>query len=245
MSPMDYAQGKELLKLICDLEPVRRDDVCFMLTHRYDMKVDSELVEYVAKKFPVIPYVTRKKGGGWPAGPNAMFSDSYQHAVELNRSGMAFTGVMFMECDCIPLKKDWLNELIAEWKECLSRGKYILGPWLEDGDAGRAHINGNCIISPLFWRKHRGIFNAPANYAWDAYHATAMMSNAMPSRLIFSDYRLGTTDNPWRGDEYLWESRGYGMPTNPLYGEKLYPSYLHGVKVMDGIYAVRRKLLTK
>ena len=245
MSPLDYQQGVELLRLICDLEDTKRGDVVVMLTHRYDMKPDPALRAMVMEKFEhVVTHVTSRKASGWPAGPNAMMGDSYMAAINLQRKGLNIDAVMFMECDCVPLAKDWIEQIKAEWAQCREAGKYVLGPWLERGDAGGKHINGNCVMAIDYWKKNRGILHSPSNVGWDAYHAISMCAEGMASRVIYSDYRLGTSDNPWRGDEYLWEAKGYATPTNPLYGQKLFIGWLHGVKSMQGIEAVRKKFLT-
>ena len=248
MSPLDYDQGVMLLQLICDLEDGKREDVILMLTYRYDMKVDRHLENIVKHKFEhVFWHITERKGNGWPAGPNAMMSDGYLAAINMQRRGIDIAAVMFIEFDCVPLVKDWIDQLKAEWDSCRKAGKSVLGPWLEAADAGDAagkHINGNCIIAVDYWRKNRGILNSPENIGWDVYHANNMCAEGMASRLIYSDYRLGTAENPWKGDAYLWEAKGYGAVTNPLYGEKLFPVWLHGVKCLQGIKAARKKLLT-
>jgi hypothetical protein len=237
--------GHELLRLLCALEKEKRSDVVMMLTHRYDMKVDPKIVAEVSEKFDVVVHVTTKRGNGWPEGPNAMFSDGYTKVVNMTRSGMKVSGVMFIECDCVPLAENWIDLIKAEWEEARKEGKLVLGPWLEKADANMRHINGNCVLSPLFWKECRGIFNCPPQIAWDAYHASAMMANAKPSRTIFSDYKLGSDENPWKGDADLWKERSYGAKENPLYGEKFKPCWLHGSKLMKGILAAKKRLLTK
>lgn len=245
MSPLDYEQGVDLLKLICDLEDSKRDDVVIMLTHRYDMTPDPKLIELVDKKFEhVIVYVTTREESGWPAGPNAMMGDSYLAAINLQRGGLDIEAVMFMECDCVPLAKDWINQIKSEWDKCRAAGKSVLGPWLEKGDASIRHINGNCVIAIEYWKKNREILHAPSNVGWDAYHANNMCAEGYASSIIFSDYRLGTKDNPWKGSDYLWEAKKYGMKENPLYGNELFPVWLHGCKTRQAIKASRKKLLT-
>lgn len=244
MCPLDVELGKELLALLCDLEDAPREDVIFMLTRRFDMPEDKALCDVVRQKFPnFISYQTKRQGIGWPSGPNDMFGDSYMNAVMLARGGMPIDAVFFMECDCIPLRKDWLNEIIKEWEGAKKDGKLALGPWLEEGDCSIRHLNGNCVLSIDLCRNVRGIFHSPSRIAWDAYHGNNILANAKPSRLIFSDYRLGTLDNPWRGDEYLWEPKRYWSEKNPLYGQALNPAYLHGSKTNLGVQAVRKKLL--
>lgn len=242
----DKEQAMQLARLICDLEPDRRDDVVFMFSARFDCTHDEDTINYVWKKFKhVIIHTTKRKAVGWPDGPNKVFADSYERCVEMHKKGALpgnISAVLFMEADCIPLTKDWINRLIDEYKAC---GKKILGAWLKKGDAGSEHINGNCIISLDFWRKFPAIFNPPSRGGWDATLAYGILREAAPSRLIWSDYRLGTTDNPWKGCEYLWGPREYGCEENALYGEVLFPVWYHGIKTDQGIACVREKLINQ
>jgi hypothetical protein len=236
----DRAMG--LARLIADLEPVKREDVLFMFTARFDCPHDEEAIKYVEEKFNVIRYTTKRKATGWPNGPNQMMGCSYEHLVLLDRvnklNGMK--AVLFIEADCVPLKADWIDLLISEYKEC---GKPVLGAWMVKGDTNVDHINGNCIVSLDFWRKNRHFFHPPSKGGWDAVFAPSMMQNGAPSRLIWSDYQLCMDHNPWRGDDFLWEGKSYRAAHNPLYGETLYPCWFHGIKTEQGLVAVRKKLL--
>lgn len=239
----DQAQAMALARLIADLEPVPRTDVQFLFTARFDCNPDQETIRYVARKFPVLNHRTKRTATGWPNGPNQMMADSYEYLVERwRRRELPITHVLFAEADCIPLHKDWINLLNAEYKAC---GKKVLGAWLEKGDCNCRHVNGNCIVSIDFWKKCPAMFHPSARHAWDAALAHAIMPNACPSKLIWSDYQLGQAHNPWKGDDFLWTPRRYGCPENPLYGQELYPVWMHGLKVMDGIQAVRNKLLNE
>lgn len=240
----DKAQAMALARLIADLEDKPRQDVIFLFTARFDTTHDEATIAYVEKKFPVLRYTTKRRGVGWPDGPNKMMADSYEHCVNLwkhNKLPPHISAVFLGEADCVPLRRGWLDEIIQEYKSC---GKRFLGAWLKLGDANVEHVNGNCVMSMDFWKKCSGIFHPPSKGGWDAALRYAILPNAAPSRLIFSDYRLGTSDNPWKGDDYLWLPKRYGTPTNPLFGQDLYPAYYHGIKGMLGIDAVRRKLLT-
>ena len=101
------------------------------------------------------------------------------------------------------------------------------------------------MVSMDFWKKCPGMFHPPSRGGWDAALAYAILPNGYPSRLIWSDYQLGMPNNPWRGDDYLWETKRYNSPENALYGQDLKPCWLHGIKTMQGIAAVRKKLLNE
>jgi hypothetical protein len=162
--------------------------------------------------------------------------------VEKVRSGhWDFDYCLFLEADDVPLRKGWIDEIR---KEAYDSGKMVIGPWLKKGDCGHEHINGNCVIHKDFWRKCRRVLAPVGNQGWDYYIRGDMMRAGHPSRLIYSDYRLGTTDNPWKGDDHLWAPKRYNDPENAYYGQDLYPAILHGTKGMLALDAVRRKLLT-
>ena len=239
----DKKQAMTLARLIADLQPEKRDDVYVLFTARFDATHDSDTIKYVGEKFPVITYTTKRKATGWPNGPNQMMACSYEHIILKERAdGKKYGPVMFIEADCVPLAVDWIDRLIAEYK---ASGKMVIGAWLKKGDAGIEHINGNCIISTELFKKCKQILNPQTRGGWDATCAYGILPNAAPSRLIWSDYQLGMAHNPWKGDDYLWEAKRYKAKDNPLYGEDLYPVWLHGVKVPDGIKAARKRLLNE
>jgi hypothetical protein len=233
-----------LARLIADLEDNYRPDVLFMFTARFDTKHDNETVEYVSKKFPVIKYTTKRKAEGWPNGPNQMMACSYEYCVEQSRWGNLKDKqvIMFIEADCVPLHKNWINILLEEYKKS---GKMVTGAWLKRGDAGMEHINGNCLMSLNFWKKCKEIFHPDERGGWDCSCARSILPNGHPSRFIWSDYQLGQAHNPWRGCDFLWEPKRYGCRENVYYGEDLHPVWFHGIKVMDGINCVRERLLKK
>lgn len=242
MSPYDSKEAKELLRLITDLESGNSEHCDILISYRFDVPRDSEIESYVSKRFIVHAHVTRRKTDGWPGGCNAQLSDTYGLFIENTRSGRwKYDYVLFLEGDDVPLRRGWIEEI---HKEAYESGKLVIGPWLKKGDCGSEHINGNCVIHKDFFRRCKRIMNPPSNQGWDWFIRQDMMQHGHPSKLIFSDYRLGTTDNPWRGDEYLWEAKRYRDPANALYGKDLFPCILHGCKGMQAIEAVRKKLLT-
>lgn len=239
--PGDRHQAMELARLIADLEDQPRYDVLFLFSARFDCVADPVTVAYVSKKFPTFTHKSRKKGVGWPAGPNQLMADSYQWCVEKMRDKtFKAQAVLFIESDAVPLHKNWINLLIEEYKAC---GKMIMGSWLVAGNGGGVHVNGNCIMHLDFWKVNKAIFNPPNRGGWDAILAPSILPNAHPSRLMFSDYHLGTPSNPWRGCDYLWEPKIHPHPSNPLYNQHLQPVWLHGPKITIGQDCVRKRLL--
>lgn len=239
----DRDQAMKLARLIADLEPKKRDDI-MLFTARFDCKHDFETIEYVKKKFDVLIHTTKRKATGWPNGPNQMMGDSYEFCVEhfrrMRRNDVE--AVMMIESDCIPLHKNWINMLVAEFR---ASGKSVLGAWLKLGDANVEHINGNCLIALNFWRKFPSIFHPPSRGGWDVTLRHGILPNGHPSRLIWSDYQLGQEHNPWKGDDFLWEPKRYGALDNPLYGQELNPVWFHGIKIDAGIKAARKRLLNE
>lgn len=239
----DKVQAMALARLLADLEPIKRTDVTFLFSARFDSSIDEETVRYVSQKFNVRTFKGRKHETGWPAGPNGLFRESFTYCIGLSRekgrNKIDADAVMFMEADCVPLHREWLNMLLAEWKSC---GKKVLGPWLKKGDAGCEHINGNCIIALDLYFKIVG--ECGQQGGWDATCANIMLPNGHPSRLMFSDYGLGKPGyNEWKGCDYLFAAKRYTSPTNALYGQDLFPAWYHGPKIMAGIECVRERLL--
>lgn len=240
----DKAIAMKLARLIADIEPKFRNDVSVLFTARFDATHDEETVLYVSKKFPVHKFTTTRKATGWPNGPNQMMGESYCHCIELVRGRKVNAkAILFIESDAVPLHKDWINMLIEEYKQS---GKQVVGCWLGAGDCGVEHVNGNCIIGIDFWRgKNRGILTPPSQGGWDAVLFGIIRPHAYPSRLIWSEYWLGTERNPWKGDDYLWEPKRFVDKNNPLFGMDLYPVWFHGPKNGLGIPAVRKRLLNE
>jgi len=242
----DREQAEGLARLICDIEQKPRDDVIFLLTCRFDSHYELDTINYVRSKFPrTYVHKTIRQGRGWPEGPNAMYADSHGYCIERVRNGewKGVDGILFMEADCVPLDVNWIDHLKAEWDECKRRGKKVLGCWLEVGDCGVKHINGNCIMHTDLWREARQVL-MPMSGGWDADLAGVILPRGMPSRLIYSDYGLGKPGyNEWKGCDDLWKTRHYRAVENPLHGQNINPVWLHGPKTREAEYCVRRRLL--
>lgn len=237
----DKVMAMALARLIADLEDKPRQDYV-LFSARFDCEFDEETIEYVSKKFRVLKYKTKRNATGWPAGPNQMMGCSYEFVYNKWRKGGLpdVDYIMFIEADCVPLRNGWIDELHAEIK---GSGKKVLGALIKGGIPGQ-HVNGNCVVAIDFCRKVPAMLHPPHSIAWDAALSYALIDNACPSRLIWSDYQMGMPQNPWKGDSFLWEAKRYGAD-HPLGTAELYPCWHHGCKTFDAINAVRKKLLNE
>ncbi len=243
LAPQDKDHGIELLRLWADLEDSFNSTISIAICVRFDIDIDRdigrEVIEYASKKFKIYTHVSRRRVTGWPAGCNGLELDAYEWFVESNRSGhYDFEYILFAEADTLPTRKGWAIEIM---NEAYDNKSVILGCMLMMGDCGVEHINGNCVIHRDYWKKCKTIFNSPSRIGWDAWIGPSSIANGTASRLIWQDYRLGLPDNPWRGDDYLFEERFYKSQRSPFYGKPIRPAMIHGVKVLDGIRAIRKK----
>jgi hypothetical protein len=245
LSPLDVAQGLELLKLWADLEDSFNSAITVAICLRFDMAfhrdIPDSLIAYVAKKFNILTHVSRRKAVGWPAGCNGLELDAYEWFVQSNRSKtFDIEYIMLAEADTVPLRKGWANEIMNEAYDAKAS---MLGCLLMRPDCGCEHINGNCVFHRDFWMKCKNVFNCSSRVGWDAALGPYAVSLGTASRLIWQDYRLGLPENPWKGDAFLFEPKFYKSDRTPLYGKTIRPAFFHGIKTLEGIKAVRRVVL--
>lgn len=239
----DKAQAMELARLIADLEDKPLTDVVFMFCGRWDCQHDQKAIDYVAKKFPVDVFTCEAMATGWPAGCNKMIGDGYKQALRLGKQRGWFNHpIMFLEADDVPLKKDWIDRIITEWK---ASGKMITGAWLLRDDCGMEHVNGNMCISSEFWKTCPAILQPSLKTAWDAALWPSIKPNAAPSREIWSEWGTGRDGRTFGGKDHLFGPKKYRDPNNPLYGYTLQPSLFHGVKTIEGLKIARQELVDK
>lgn len=241
-APHEIQQARELLKLWCDLEDGFNDYTTLLIASRFDIKpeaIGQDIIDYAKKKFKVLTHRNSKVGTGWPAGCNALEVGVYEWFVESNRNKrIDFEYILLAEADTVPTRKGWLKEIMDE---AYDNKSLILGAYFVAAD-GIPHINGNCVIHRDFWKKCRHIWLINPHIGWDVAIGPAAIKWGTPSKLIWQDYQLGLPNNPWKGDDHLFSVKVSTTKTNPLYGKELYPAMFHGVKVMRGIEAVRRKI---
>ncbi len=239
-------QMMNLLKLLADIENHKCETVDLVIIPRRDAKYrDEHIPKEIEQKFKTEWIPGRRWASGWPMGPNALAMDCFREAHERWRRGeWNYAGYMLLESDCVPLQANWHQALYREW---VGQQNCFLGHWIGHGTTpGQSHMNGNLIFHPAFFDKHPEMaYGEVTMRPWDDIWWPLIQTSATPSKLIFSDYRLNTRRNPWRGCDYIWETKFNREPTNPLKDVPLQPVWLHGCKGDEAIACVRKKLLGK
>ena len=205
---------------------------------------DYDTMRYCARKFAQVrTFRVTKDINGWPAGPNNQAHETaryFAHQVQTGR--WAYSGILLGEPDCVPLRRDVFALLNREWQQ---GPKTVLGPWVTSGPPPyNQHINGNSIFGPEFIYRHPEIFRCDDWIGWDAANAQLLMQHGRASLWMYSDYQLGTPQNPWKGCDHLFSRRGMRKPHPFWHLVDQEVAYLHGVKRWDLAQAcVRNRLL--
>lgn len=194
----DKPQAMRLARLIADIEPVFRDDVDFCFVERFDCSpADSATMGYVGRKFSLSTFVTKTNWTGWPDGPNATALDLLNHSLRMVQCGQwaEADALLLLEPDCVPLDKNWIDRLKAEWRLAEAAGKFICGAWRDSGGE-HGHINGCCLIRPDL-ASQIDLKCITPNLAWDCaiapqlrhrWRTTGLIKNRFQSKnAAFSD----------------------------------------------------------
>lgn len=218
----DRLAAQRLAKFIADIEPVRREDVELCIVRRHDAEaMDTEVMYHLTEKFAVSLRVTPEHVVGYPASPNFMAYDVMQAAADWED----VNAVLLMEADCVPVARDWIDQLKAEWLRAAEQGKLLLGSWRAACHAN-GHINGNMLFGPSLVRK-AGVKPCPVKKPWDVYYVKYFEPHWMRTGLISNRYcELYVDDDKMRTPE---------CGTRP-------PCLIHGVKDQSTWNYARKKL---
>lgn len=241
--PGDKSMALAVSRLVADIELSVCPWADWAFCARFDCTHDMPTVAYMRTKFTNVHLLqSSRRKTGWPQGPNAMAQDIFKTVHEKTKTGAwKYDAVLFAEADCLPLRRTWIKELWMDWH---SGTQLVLGAWFGPGNVSSgAHINGNLLFSPQLTQLLPRIWQSssvPAS-AWDSYFFPQWARYARASRLIYSDYRLGTPNRPWPGCAALWQSKCHRDAGNPLRNVPLQPCWLHGCKSPEGVRCVRQK----
>lgn len=227
----DRDMMKSLAELICDLESKRNENADILFFRRWDAEqMPHALIHRLEEKFESVKQLAcrRRNAGGYPYGPNEMFYDLLESMYGRDWQ-MKYYAFLNMEADCCPLSPDWIEQMIAAYTEAYNERKSAAGHFSYDGSS-RPHLNGAGIYSTDFWQKAGGmnIIGGPANIAYDVYHAQRIVPISKDVSQILLDFNRKTIN-----EEDLFSLKKNG---NPVY-------YLHGVKDLSAITAVRNKFV--
>lgn len=201
----DREQALTLAKRLADIEDKPRTDVAIEIVLRFDATEPlPSTLAYIAQKFKVSVYRCKRRGEGHPAGCNDMVHDyvgrCWERWLRDPKYRDAVDGVYLYEGDNVPLRKDWLDALVAEWKTAREQGKYLLGCWHPDGSPV-GHINGNLIFRPDIFGLVSGLEGCPSQVAWDLFHAEKFAPHWYKSSLMVNLYRATEVPKSWIFDK--------------------------------------------
>lgn len=187
----DEVKAMRLARLLADLEPRRRTDVTLCFFRRFDTSESAALFGtrmHCGYKFGTMAMQARREGTGHPDGCNAMWSSLMDQFAGAWRAGsLGAHSVFCMEADGVPLRKDWLNRLLADHQRTLEAGKRVTGPEMNR----LRHINGSIIAHLSMWWDRLSLHETPPGQAWDLFHAQVIGSEARPSTWMRNVYGAG------------------------------------------------------
>lgn len=224
----DRRRALELARLIAANEPKFRDDVIFCLVNRFDAEAaPSDLIDLLGTKFTTVLHTSNGRATGWPSGCNEMAKSTFRFANQEWRFGPwhDVDGVLLMEPDCIPIARDWIDQLKEEWATARAAGKLLMGTW-RDGGGLLGHINGNMIVRPDFAEKVQ--MNEVFEWlAWDCAIVPQVHDQWQVTNLICNRWKEAGLSN----EEIMTHRNGVGRPV-----------LVHGVKD-DSVWDYARKKL--
>jgi hypothetical protein len=231
MCPLDCNDAVELATLIADIQKAfpAQCRPSWLVSYRADTpltrvhKVESALVSAFAKAV----WVTRAKhfANGWPAGSNALWKSTIEDAGHMASSGQTKAeGILTFEADCIPMARDWIDRLDAEYR---GRLRDIVGH-IHQVETLDVHVNGNAMWPIDLATRWPHVLQVPPIHAWDYFNREFFMPHAQDTALIAQIYRRKVlTFAEW----------------SSIRKHDLRPVLLHGIKDSSGRRLAREQLL--
>jgi hypothetical protein len=221
----------ELTQLICWCERKRREETEFFLVYRKDcpLWLGREFEKLVSRHFGrCSARQARNHDTGWPAGCNMLAASAFIEMSILCREGICQNpAFLLFEPDCIPLARDWLDQLSAEWDRVSALGKECFGHWHQLAEPDSLHMNGNAVFVSDFYDRHPTWIVGAGTQGWDFFFRDKFLPLSTDSNLIFQH----------------WNRRG--MPYEELSAitkNGVRPAMFHGIKTPDGRMAARQLL---
>jgi len=229
--PGDLDVAMDLAKLICEIEPGVRDSE-FVLIYRKDCDYRCHKhFETLARMRFARAYAKMafNHETGWPGGSNMLAHSAFMAMSMLYQSKeITSDGFLLFEPDCIPLARDWINQLSDEWEKTKALGKEAFGHWHQQAGAETLHMNGNAVFSCSFIDRHPQLMIGPSTVGWDFFYREHYIGLSRDSDLIYQHYnRHEMTQGEWA--------------TIGKNGTR--PAFFHGIKTNHGRDLARANLL--
>jgi hypothetical protein len=181
----DRTRALALSRFLADLEPVKSQIADFLFVYRFDSTLEEATTQYVARKFNVYTFTSRRRETGWPNGCNGLWFSTMEWVQSMiaAKKVPAYKAIFTCEADGCPIQRNWLEHLSSEWDRVNQEKRVVIaGALVEPGP----HINGNALITGdqifLHWIA-RQVGGVRPNCGWDFF--------------LSSDFRrLGWADIP-------------------------------------------------
>ena len=209
--PGDKPAALALARMIADIEPHRRDDVCLVLARQVNTPMDEEIEEtglYVGHKMPVIQFGCRttELGRGYPGEVYEMWMEVMRRMSDGYYTGrLPYSNVFMFEADGCPMSRDWIDRLKRAHDETLRMGKRITGPVMR---YPLEHVNGTMALHLSIWPDRPSLHRCPPTNGWDCFHSQVFLTEAnQSSQIIRNEYGMGgMSESVWwtLGREAAW-----------------------------------------
>lgn len=192
LSPIDCNEALDLARLIADIQKAfpAKCNPSWIVSYRQDTPlsrvhgVEGLLVSAFNKNVWVMR--SRHFATGWPAGPNAQWRSAMEDIAAMAAKGQTSAkGVLTFEADCVPLTRDWIDRLEAEYK---NRVRDIVGNF-DQLNTVSLHVNGNSIWPVDLAMRWPQVLDVPTQWAWDYYNRDFFVAHAQDTPLIAQIYR--------------------------------------------------------
>lgn len=146
-----------------------------LLIHGHDTTPDGvkEAFEKVFRSVKVTSPVDDVRG--WPQGPNSMFSAAVWYVFQFLK-----VPFLWMEPDAVPLVRDWVDRIEAEYKE---KGKAFMG-WRVDEPYVCVHMSGVAVYPAYALNFFSTKMLSLENEAFDTFLKDDIMRDVHWTRLI-------------------------------------------------------------
>lgn len=225
----DITAAEELASLIADLERTRNHDADILLFRRADCRreIATLIQQKLAAKFDTVLSMKSRRidARGHPWGCNSMFYDLVAMMTDIPQLRDNYYAFINLETDAVPTRPGWIQELIAEWKQAVTRGHYAIG---EIRTNPRPHLNGLAVYSADFSHrvKPARLSGGSPRVAYDIAHSEVILPHAEDTPLIYVNWRQPTASP----EEIFAERR-----------EFVAPAVYHGVKDGTARAAVKER----
>ena len=218
----DHAQMVALADLIRDLELGRASfDLAFH--RRSDSVLPLLNPESYSDKFErVWNWRCARRGDGYPTGCNEMFYDLHDRMASEPMKAI-YSCWLNLEPDCLPLRRGWMDSVMAEFNGIRAKGGNALG---HVKDVPQAHLNGAAIYT-CSHAEDVPMDTGRDGWAYDLLWAPKVLPTAYNSKYIGGQWNTKTIT-----PQALFAYRKDRSVETLLF---------HGVKDLSGIRAVRQR----